>query len=522
MSADPHARSDSDIALPAPPSPPTNHAAPGNPKPDGRFARVFWGLLIGGLLAFAFAPHQDPARSSEGVLVQQILQKIESSYVDAKDSDDLKSLFHDGLDHMVRQLDRNTRYIAPKDVQQFEGDTEGTYIGIGVVLSPPRDDYAKITTVINGGPADEAGLKEGDVLRQVNGEELQGLPLEEVTKRIKGVPGSEVELTVARAEELVTLRVRRARVEMASVAGVRLYLQEDLDEHAVGYVRLIQFQDGTTEEIFGAVRNLVRAGADSLVLDLRYNGGGVLDEAIQVSQLFLREGVILRTRGRSDRDRPRVYTVEAAGPFADLPIAVLVDQGSASASEIVAACLRDHHRALLIGSDTYGKWTVQTIFPLGENSVDGILKLTTRRHFPPEGLGIRKSEDGQRLGLEPDLPVAMDDETFIELYRRWQREAIARVNTPLRVDEVTAPTAENLETFPTLHESGSETAKLVIDEPVLRAIETLSNPDKYWELIAGQNRWTRDDDSDGVNRMVAKEPVRNDPNLEPKTPRGKQ
>lgn len=462
------------------------HRAPSN-------LQIICALLVGGLIAISCSTRAtESTKFPKGVLLQRIVDKINNNFVDDVPPEEFDRRFHEGLDHFVRQFDRNTGYVRPANVPRFEGSTEGTYIGIGIVIDP-SPEYPTITIVVNGGPASQAGVEAGDEIREINGESVRGLPFGEVTDKIKGPPGTTVQLTVQRGEDaLLPFEVARRKIETSSVSTVRLYESRDLSDEKVGYIRLSQFQERSHDQLFRACRNVTEAGAAGLILDLRSNTGGVLPEAVDIVGLFLNEGLILTTRGRKDRDKPRMYRAEEPGPFASLPLAILIDGDSASASEIVSAALRDHHRALLIGTESYGKWTVQTIYPLGD-SANGLLKLTTRRHYPPHGLGIRLDEDDQhRLGLLPDIEVTQDREDFIALYATWQEESTARINNPYGVETRAKPTP------------GSDEAKA--DPVLLEGLRVLASRSSFQLQIAEQRvRWKTPSSEDKAPTDVAQE-----------------
>ncbi|MEM7164520.1 MAG: S41 family peptidase [Planctomycetota bacterium] len=480
---------------------PTQHTSRA-PSPGGgkNQLQIIIALLVGGAIAYFVVPHGEPQGAlPKGVLLQRIVDKIDRNFVDEVTPEDFDRRFHDGLDHFVRQFDRNTGYVRPEQVLRFEGSTEGTYIGIGVVIEP-SPEYPKISIVVNSGPAAQAGVKSGDEIQRIDDEDIHGLPFADVTSRIKGPPGTFVRLTVQRDNgSLLNFDVVREKVETSSISAVRLYESRDMSDEKIGYVRLSQFQERSHDQLFRACRNVTQAGAAALILDLRSNTGGVLPEAVDIVALFLEEGHILTTRGRKERDRPRHYKAEEPGPFASLPVAVLIDGDSASASEIVSAALRDHHRALLVGTESYGKWTVQTIYPLGDRA-NGLLKLTTRRHYPPKGLGIRRDPDDQhRLGLQPDIEVEQSRDDFVTLYTGWQEESTARINNPYGVDTRTKPSA------------GSDEAK---SDPVLHAaLRVLSSRKVYLQHIAEQRlRWKSTDGAAGDGTTdVAQEERDNSP-----------
>ena len=438
--------------------------------------RAVVAFVIGGVIAICCIP-QSAATSKlpKGILAQRVVEKMDRHFVDEVEQEDFDRRFYEGIDHFVRQFDRNTSYVRPDQVQQFRGHTEGTYIGIGVVIEP-LPEYPRISLVVNSGPAAAAGVLAGDLICKVDGEDIQGFEFADVTRRIKGRPGTSVHMTLKRGDDFVELMIPRQTVETSSIAAARLYESRDLSDEKIGYFRLTQFQEGSSEEVFETCRNLIEAGAAALVFDLRANTGGVLDEAVDIVALFLEAGHILTTRGRKDRDTPNLYKATQAGPFPKQPLAILIDGDSASASEIVAAALRDHHRALLIGTESYGKWTVQTIYPLGDRE-NGLLKLTTRRHYPPKGFGIRKDPNNQeRLGLQPDILVEQDQESFAKLFGAWQEESTGRINHPYRVETVAKP-----------EPSGDDAKK---DPVLLEALRVLETRTIYQQQIAEQRvRW---------------------------------
>ncbi|MFQ5654153.1 MAG: S41 family peptidase [Planctomycetota bacterium] len=395
-------------------------------------------VVSGFIIALACdLPVPRPSPSSPGVITERVLQLVERHFVREIDT---RELFEDGIDSMLRAIDRNTRYFAPDEVDAFEQDTEGFFVGVGVVLLPVEEDYPEIQEVIESGPAAAAGVEEGMRLLAVNGFDVRGLVLARVSERIQGPEGSWVHLRVRQeGTPERELQVERRRVVISSVGAVRLYGEEGGPR--IGYVRLTQFQPGSAQETEAAVAALARQGAAGVVLDLRGNGGGILEEAVEIAGLFLEEGLLMSTRGRFDLDRPRLYRVEEPGPFPGLPLAILIDGGSASASEVVAAALQDHRRALLVGQESFGKWTVQRLLRLGSEAQNGLLKITTHSFHPPRGVGIRRDENGERLGLQPEVPVATDEETDSALRVWWQGELYKRLNDPLRVDRYPSPAA---------------------------------------------------------------------------------
>lgn len=420
-----------------------------------RRAVPWLGLLCGATLAVLLGLETPPGPTlGRGELVERVLDEVERTHVRTVDGDEL---LHEGLDRMLRSLDRNSRYFPPSEVAAFEQDTEGYIVGIGIVVGRPEAEedpdaaergLPRITGVVEGGPAAGAGLRPGDRLLTAEGTSLAHRSVEETTSLIKGPEGSLVALEVESADGLVrAVRVLRQRVEIPSIGEVALYTPADGEP--VGLVRLLQFQPRSTDEVEASVAGLISAGARSVVLDFRGNGGGLLQQAIGIASLFLDGGeIVVRTVGRArtteSRETPRIVEelFRAAGPpaFPDIPLVVLVDGNSASASEIVAAALRDHRRAPLVGEESYGKWTVQDVIPLGPGARDGIVKITTQSFHPPTGERVH-FENGLAQGILPDVTVTVDNDTRALLSVWWSRRHFERINDPLAVERSEVPSA---------------------------------------------------------------------------------
>lgn len=469
-----------------------------------RQSAVAWlGLLAGAALAVFLALETGPGPAIErGALVERVLDEVERGYVRKVDGDEL---LHDGLDRMLRSLDRNSRYLSPDQVAAFDQETEGYRVGIGVVVGPaeipePGDEseglLPRITLVVSGGPADRAGLREGERLLSANGESLRKQSVEEATRLIKGQEGTSVALEVEDVEGRVrTVVVERRRVEIPSLGEVAIHRPPEGEP--VGLVRLLQFQPGSTEEVARAIDALLAAGARSIVLDLRFNGGGILQEAVGVATLFLSgESLVVRTTGRSEEPPgggiPEVaekrYSADSRARFAEIPLAVLVDGHSASASEIVAAALRDHERAPLIGEESFGKWTVQDVIPLGKGGRFGKLKITTQDFHPPHGERVRREGDLPH-GLVPDVPVTVDEELRQRLYVWWDRRQLERINTPFAVEEAAIPAA-----------AGSLEALPPADPILARTIDLLCRPQQVASLYSRESPAPASTSPDGGSR----------------------
>ena len=293
-------------------------------------------------------------------------------------------------------LDDYSSVLTPARYSDMYTNIDGEFVGVGIVIESKLGSGMELVDVLPGSPALESGLSPGEWITAIDGVDCRFLSTEEAATLLTGTAGSRVHLEVAGGEEgprPVTCFRREVKVKSIPVATI-------IDSvHGVAYIRMSAFQKRTTDELDQALRSLQRQGMRSLIWDLRGNPGGLLDEAVSVADRFIDDGVLVSTRGRIPDDND-VY--EAFGPGTwKMPLAVLIDGDSASASEIVAGCIKDHHRGTLIGRTSYGKWSVQTIWPLAS----GVgMRLTTARFYSPDGHTYSK------IGIEPDLPVAASDQ----------------------------------------------------------------------------------------------------------------
>jgi carboxyl-terminal processing protease len=288
-------------------------------------------------------------------------------------------------------LDDYTSYLTPDKLEDLYAMIDGNFVGLGIELKLDTEGL-RLVGVIRGGPAAEAGVKVGDQIVKVAGVPVRGLSLDEAASRLQGNEGTSIEITLLRANGATrSLVLVRRHVEVESVAQARI-----VDPAAgVGYVQLTGFQKSSTEELDRAITGLRRQGMRALVLDLRGNPGGLLNVAVEIAERFVEQGVIVSTRGRAP-GQSQVYQSQAKTVW-QLPLFVLIDHDSASASEILAGALKDHHRATLLGERSYGKGSVQSIFAL--HSAPAGLKLTTAKFYSPNNRPYSEQ------GVEPDVPV---------------------------------------------------------------------------------------------------------------------
>jgi carboxyl-terminal processing protease len=315
----------------------------------------------------------------------------------AEEPDDRK-LVENALNGMISDLDPHSSYFDPKTYSEMQVKTQGSYGGVGLVIAADQS-VIKVVSPIDDTPASRAGIKSGDSILAINGKGLQGLSLDKVQEQLRGPAGSKLTLTLMRAGEQKSFEVslERAAIEVEAVKSHR--------EGDVGYIRIPAFNEHTSDGLEAAVRSLKKQIGPHLkgyVVDLRDDGGGVLDQAIAVSDDFLNGGEIVSTRGRHAEDTQR-YDAKPGDITDGKPVIVLINGGTASASEIVAGALQDHKRATILGTTSFGKGSVQTIIPLNGGE-DGALHLTTARYYTPSGRSI------QATGIVPDIAVAQGDD----------------------------------------------------------------------------------------------------------------
>ena len=318
--------------------------------------------------------------------VEEAYNKILSEAVDPPSE---KALVRGAIKGMVEVLQKNEDpyafFYTPEGYRSFQELTTGKFSGIGVWLKQKEDDL-EIVSVLPGTPAQDVGLKRGDVIRSIDGEPVVEMSSDDAVAKIKGPEGTEVSLAIERGNNDLDFTLTRAEIELPNL------LSRTIDDD-LGYIKLFGFARGAGDQVRTEVSDLIDTGVKGVVLDLRDNGGGLFQEAVDVASTFIEDGEIVTYRERSQDD----VVYEAKGDaFQDLPLVVLVNEGTASASEIVAGALQDRERAMVIGTTTYGKGSVQEVVPLADSSA---LKLTIAAYLTPDGRNI----DGN--GIDPDVEV---------------------------------------------------------------------------------------------------------------------
>ena len=346
-------------------------------------------MVQGAPASTAFAAAKDSDMYKELALFGDIIERVRSQYVTPPDD---KKLIESAINGMLTSLDPHSSYMDPDAAQDMRVQTKGEFGGLGIEVTMDND-LVKVIAPIDDTPAAKAGVLAGDLISKIDGQEVRGLSLNDAVEKMRGKIGEPIELTLIRqgVEKPIVMKIDRAVIK---VKAVRSRVEND-----VGYLRVISFTEQTHDDLKKAIKDIQdKVPADKLkgfILDLRLNPGGLLDQAVAVSDDFLDRGEVVSTRGRDPQDVTR-FDAKKGDLIDGKPLIVLMNGGSASASEIVAGALQDNRRATVLGTQSFGKGSVQTIIPLGEN---GSLRLTTALYYTPSGKSI------QGKGISPDIMV---------------------------------------------------------------------------------------------------------------------
>jgi carboxyl-terminal processing protease len=328
-------------------------------------------------------------------LFVDVFAKVHQFYVDPVEP---KALVQSAIEGMLRDLDPFSSYLDERSFQDLQISTQGEFGGLGIVVSV-RDRYPTVISPIEGTPAHGLGIVAGDVITEIEGESTRDLPIDQVVSRLRGSQGTAVRISIRREGETEDREytIVREIIKLKSVPYTMLF------DGNVGYVRLSNFSATSGDEVRSAIADLERRGARSLILDLRENPGGLLSEAVDVSEMFLERGaVIVETRGRA-RNADHTYTASEPRPHLGQPLVILISAGSASASEIVAGAVQDHDRGLVVGQTSFGKGSVQSLIDLP--GTRAALKLTTAKYYTPAGRSIHReldADEAEALAVEGD------------------------------------------------------------------------------------------------------------------------
>jgi carboxyl-terminal processing protease len=420
-----------------------------------------WLLGVVGVFALGFAvaytaPSEEKSRDYGNMkLLVDVMEQVRKNYVTELTPDQERKLFEDMINGGLERLDPHSAYINPHDLKQFDKSSKGSFGGIGIQLGTDRQNHGQLTVIspMVGTPAYEKGVLAGDAILKIEGKSTEGMRIGEAVDLITGDIGKDITLTIQHegAKEPIDVTITRAEIKVQSVMGDQRkpdnpkaweYMLDK--ENRIGYIRLTAFSENAAQELRDAVAELEKDGVRGLILDLRNNPGGLLEQAVKVSDLFLTEGPIVTIKGRNDKEK--VYEAHEAGtmlvPAEKYPMVVLVNKFAASASEIVSAALQDHKRAVVIGERSYGKGSVQNVIKLDEGEHGkSALKLTTASYWRPSGKNIHRfpdSKESDEWGVKPNegFEVPMKDEERLEyLIYRNDRDVVRGKNAPAKSEE---------------------------------------------------------------------------------------
>lgn len=373
------------------------------------------GIALGFFLAAQWVPNVSavPRQDYESLeAFTNILSIVKKNYVEDVNT---KSLVNGAINGMLSSLDPHSAYLTPDLYKELQMDTQGRFGGLGIEITI-KGGILTVVSPIEDTPAAKAGVKPGDQIFKIEDEFTKDMTLVDAVKKMRGPKGTKITISVRRegVAELINFTLVRDTIRVQSVRSRNL-------EEGYGYVRLAQFQERSDRDLQRSLEKLAaeKGGLKGLVLDLRNNPGGLLTQAVRVADLFLDSGMIVYTEGRIESQRQK-YFAQKDGSWMDFPVVVLVNGGSASASEIVAGALQDHKRAIVLGTKSFGKGSVQTILPLDDSSA---LRLTTARYFTPKGRSI------QAMGIVPDIVVESTPQQEAKADEK-RRQSIREENLP--------------------------------------------------------------------------------------------
>jgi len=321
-------------------------------------------------------------------LFADALAFVQTRYVENKSAEDL---IYGSLDGLLSSLDAYSQFLKPEDYKELLVETEGKFGGLGIEITI-RDGLLTVVSPLEDTPAWRQGLKPADRIVRINGELTRGINLLDAVKKLRGKPGTEVTITILREKERELFDVTLTR-EIIKIKDIRRHA---LLEDKVGYIRISEFREGTTKELDKVILDLEKRGALAYIIDLRHNPGGLLDSAVKVASKFLEPNKLVVYTLDKENERVEYKSLPYLKKILKSPVVVMVDEGSASGSEIVAGCLQDYKRAIILGTKTFGKASVQTVLPLSDGSA---LRLTTAKYYTPNGRLI------QDEGIAPDINV---------------------------------------------------------------------------------------------------------------------
>jgi|SRR5882672_4299133 len=390
-------------------------------------------LIIGAhIFATAQAAEKESAYPSLE-LFSFVLEKVRKDYVDGQKVT-YQDLVYGALKGMLNTLDPHSEFMEAEKYKELQNDTQGAFGGLGIVISM-KDNFVTVVAPMEDTPGSKAGILSGDRILKINSSTTEKMSLQDAVKNLRGEPGTEVRITLIRPStgQLKEYKLTRAIIKVEMVKDINGKKEYPLDENKIGYVHLVQFGEKTSDDLESALKKLKAQGMQALVLDLRGNPGGLLEQAVDVCQKFLPRGeLVVTTEGRNGGQNSVRKAMGRGDEIRNMPMVVLVNLGSASASEIVAGCLQDLKRAIILGEKTFGKGSVQSIFPLADGSA---LRLTTAKYYTPSHKVIHEE------GITPDIvvPMTIEEERDVALKRTpggleslddKEREKVAQSHDP--------------------------------------------------------------------------------------------
>jgi carboxyl-terminal processing protease len=362
-------------------------------------------LIVFGIYSFVSSATEKKKKDDlyrQVELFSDTLAIIQSEYVDEVQP---HNLIYGALKGMLSSLDPHSQFLNPDDYNELKVDTEGKFGGLGIEITV-KDGLLTIVTPIEDTPAWKAGLKTNDRIVKINNEVTRDMTISDAVKRLRGKPGEAVNITILRESEKKILEFKIVR-DIIKINNIK---EAKILEDGIGYIRIVEFRENTSKDMDTALENLKKQGMNALIVDLRNNPGGLLDVAVKVTEKFIDKGkLVVYTKGRRPNQNMEFVSL-GTHPIIDVPMVVLVNEGSASGSEIMAGALQDHKRAIILGTKSFGKGSVQTVIPLSDGSA---LRLTTSKYFTPSGKQIHGK------GIIPDIVV---EEGRIELAAALESE----------------------------------------------------------------------------------------------------
>ena len=335
-------------------------------------------------------------------LFSEVMEKVRRDYVDGTNIT-YQDLVYGALKGMINELDPHSEFLDPEKYKDLQSDTEGHFGGLGIVIAM-KDNFITVVAPMEDTPGFKAGILSGDRIVKINGKSTENMTLQDAVKILRGDPNTDVNMTMMRPSsgQVKDYKLTRAVITVDMVKDINGKKEFPLGENKIGYVRLTQFGEKTSDDLEAALKKLKSQGMQALIIDLRWNPGGLLDQAVEVCEKFLPRGqLIVSTEGRNASQDSKHRASGHGDELNGMPIVVLVNLGSASASEIVSGCLQDLHRAIILGEKTFGKGSVQSIIPLDDGSA---LRLTTAKYYTPSHKVIHE------VGITPNIVVPTTDD----------------------------------------------------------------------------------------------------------------